>query len=365
MREDSTASESRRAADENGDGGDADYRALVERAVDAAVVLLDDEGRVATWNASARRLTGYDRTTARGEAVDAVLDADVGATTLLEETDAAGRVEVECVARDSDGEAYDAHVAVTSLRDDDVPDAPATPGVRADGYALVVRDVTDYRSERRSLERRNERLAAFAGSVTHDLRNPLSAALAQLDVARAQYPGESHPHLDSAYQSLLRMNERIDEALTLAHEGARSVERTAVSLSTVTERAWNVAGPETGTLAFADPPETVSADESRLRRLLENLFENAGSHAGPEVTVEVGGTEDGFYVADDGPGIPESGRDSVFQYGITGDDDGTGFGLAIVTAIADAHDWRVSVGESRSGGARFEVAFGRSSRQSR
>jgi signal transduction histidine kinase len=55
----------------------------------------------------------------------------------------------------------------------------------------------------------------------------------------------------------------------------------------------------------------------------------------------------------------------VFEYGVSGSDDGTGFGLAIVTAIADAHDWRVSVGESRSGGARFEVAFGGPSRQSR
>jgi signal transduction histidine kinase len=58
-------------------------------------------------------------------------------------------------------------------------------------------------------------------------------------------------------------------------------------------------------------------------------------------------------VADAGPGIPEGDRDSVFEAGhSTGG--GTGFGLAIVERIAEAHGWRVSVGESEAGGARFE-----------
>ncbi|MDS0294476.1 PAS domain-containing sensor histidine kinase [Halogeometricum luteum] len=344
-----------------GESSDEDYRKLIERAVDAAVVLLAADGDVTTWNASARRLTGYDRTSARGTDLDTVLDADIPAATLLEEADAAGRIEVECVARDADGEAYDAHVAVTSLEpDESAPEMPMSPSVTdEEGYAVVVRDVTDYRSETRSLERRNERLTAFASSVSHDLRNPLSAALAQLDVARARYPGDAHPHLDTAYQSLLRMNDRIDEALTLAREGARGVERAQVPLRETAERAWRVAGPEGGALRFVDPPETVSADEEGLCRLFENLFDNAKTHAGDGVTVEIGGTDEGFYVADDGPGIPPDRRDSVFEYGVTGSADGTGFGLAIVTAIADAHDWRIGVDESGTGGARFDVVFDR------
>jgi signal transduction histidine kinase len=338
-----------------------DYRRLIERAVDAAVVLLDADGEVTTWNGSARRLTGYERTSARGTDVDAVLDADVSAATLLDEADAAGRIEVECVAHDADDDAYDAHVAVTSLEpDESAPEMPMSPSVADDeGYAVVVRDVTDYRSETRSLERRNERLTAFASSVSHDLRNPLSAALAQLDVARARYPDDAHPHLDTAYQSLLRMNDRIDEALTLACEGASAVERTSVSLRETAERAWNVAGAEEGTLRFDDPPETVSADEDGLCRLFENLFDNAKTHAGDGVTVEVGGTDEGFYVGDDGPGIAPDRRDSVFEHGVTGSEDGTGFGLAIVTAVADAHDWQVDVGESHRGGARFDLVFDR------
>ncbi|ELZ32816.1 protein kinase-like protein [Halogeometricum pallidum JCM 14848] len=348
-----------------GESSDEDYRKLIERAVDAAVVLLEADGDVTTWNASARRLTGYDRTSARGTDLDVVLDADVRASTLLEEADASGRIEVECVARDAGGEAYDAHVAVTSLEpDESAPEISMSPNVPDDeGYAVVVRDVTDYRSETRSLERRNERLTAFASSVSHDLRNPLSAALAQLDIARARYPGDLHPHLDTAYQSLLRMNDRIDETLTLAREGARGIERTSVPLRETAERAWEIAGPEGRALTFDDPPETVSADEEGLCRLFENLFENAKAYAGDDATVEIGGTDEGFYVADDGPGIAPDRRDSVFEYGVTGSADGTGFGLAIVTAVVDAHDWRVGVGESRWGGARFDVVFDRAARR--
>lgn len=61
----------------------------------------------------------------------------------------------------------------------------------------------------------------------------------------------------------------------------------------------------------------------------------------------------GFYVADDGPGVPADERDQVFEFGHSGGD-GTGSGLAIVRSIAEAHDWTVSLTDSESGGARFE-----------
>ncbi|WP_044958209.1 sensor histidine kinase, partial [Halarchaeum acidiphilum] len=61
-------------------------------------------------------------------------------------------------------------------------------------------------------------------------------------------------------------------------------------------------------------------------------------------------------VADDGPGIPESERERVFDVGYTTAEGGTGFGLNIVREIADAHGWSVSLVESEDGGARFEFA---------
>ncbi|MBS3761523.1 MAG: ATP-binding protein, partial [Halodesulfurarchaeum sp.] len=102
--------------------------------------------------------------------------------------------------------------------------------------------------------------------------------------------------------------------------------------------------------------KTFEADPDRLASLLENLFRNAVEHAGPEVTVTVEPTSDGFAVADDGPGIPPEDRETVFESGYTTETDGTGFGLAIVAEVATAHDWSVRVEESDAGGARFVFA---------
>jgi signal transduction histidine kinase len=72
------------------------------------------------------------------------------------------------------------------------------------------------------------------------------------------------------------------------------------------------------------------------------------------VTVTVGGLPDGFYVADDGEGVPPADRDRVFERGYT-TGDGTGLGLSIVEQIVGAHGWSVRATESEDGGARFEI----------
>ena len=95
-----------------------------------------------------------------------------------------------------------------------------------------------------------------------------------------------------------------------------------------------------------------------LRRLLENLLRNAVEHGGDDVRVTVGplAEGDGFYVADDGLGIPEEKREGVFESGYSTGSGGAGLGLSIVDGIADAHGWTIEVGESESGGARFEMS---------
>ena len=77
---------------------------------------------------------------------------------------------------------------------------------------------------------------------------------------------------------------------------------------------------------------------------------------GGDVTVVVGPLVDGegFFVADDGPGIPEADREAIFDVGVTTRDSGTGVGLSIVETVAEAHGWSVAVTESADGGARFE-----------
>ena len=76
---------------------------------------------------------------------------------------------------------------------------------------------------------------------------------------------------------------------------------------------------------------------------------------GGDVTITVGTLSDGFYVADDGPGIPESEHERIFEAGYSTNDGGTGLGLTIVRDVVESHGWEIEVGESEAGGARFEI----------
>ena len=82
---------------------------------------------------------------------------------------------------------------------------------------------------------------------------------------------------------------------------------------------------------------------------------NAVEHGGSDVSISVGGVDDGFYIADDGVGIPDSERDRIFESGYSTAADGTGFGLRIVKQIVDAHGWEITATDSDSGGIRFEI----------
>ncbi|GGM55289.1 signal transduction histidine kinase [Halarchaeum rubridurum] len=231
------------------------------------------------------------------------------------------------------------------------------------GHAVASIEARERLARReRELARQNERLEEFAGVVSHDLRSPLNVAEGYLELARET--GED-AHFERVEAALERMNDLIDDLLTLARQGETVDEVEPVPLGDVVERAWSTAGTPNATLRVADDLGVVACDRSRLRQLLENLFRNAITHAATgedaaDLTVTVGRTDDGFYVADDGPGIPADEREQVFDIGYTTADGGTGFGLNIVRQIADAHGWTLALTEGEQGGARFEfgdVAF--------
>jgi len=207
------------------------------------------------------------------------------------------------------------------------------------------------RTQRRDLERQNERLENFTSVVSHDLRNPLNVALARTELAQEECPS---PHLDATADALHRMEKLIDDLLTLAREGDPVDETERTDLSRLVRRCWATVETSDATLQV-ETDNAIRANQSRLKQLLENLVANAVEHGGPDVTVTVGDTDDGFYIADDGRGISADERDDVFEPGYTTADGGTGFGLQIVREIVEAHDWDVRVTESDGGGARFEI----------
>lgn len=212
-------------------------------------------------------------------------------------------------------------------------------------------DITERREYKQSLEQQNERLEQFASVVSHDLRNPLQVAEGRRELLEVDHNNE---HLAAMARAHDRMEQLIDQLLTLARQGETVTEQEPVELSTIVDSCWQTV--ETAEADIIDNTDlTLSADRSRLAQLFENLFRNAIEHSGDNVTVRVGELDDGFYVADDGPGIPENDREQIFDVGYTTSTDGTGFGLAIVEEIVEAHGWEISVTESSTGGARVEV----------
>ena len=248
------------------------------------------------------------------------------------------------------------------------------------------------RARERELERGNARLERFASVVSHDIRNPLSVAQGRLEMGLESGDREE---FERAQDALHRLEDLVDDLLTLAREGEAVGDPAPVDPAAVAERAWETVDTGEATLE-TDPVGTLPADGDRLRQLFENLLRNSVEHSstssrtesddsvehsstgrrsraededgtdetsqpsGLRVTVgplPEGGGEDGpagFYVADNGPGIPPEHHDQVFEHGFSTGQRGTGLGLTIVREIAEAHGWSVTVTESDDGGARFE-----------
>ena len=216
------------------------------------------------------------------------------------------------------------------------------------GTVLLAVELTEEMRRQRQLREQNRHLEQFTHVAAHDLRNPLNAITGYTELA--QETGDVS-HLEEVDQATDRIETLIDDLLTLGQEGQVAEDVVPMSLETVAERAWRGTDADDATLAVVDDCRLL-ADRSRLGQLLENLFVNAVAYAGDDVTVRVGTRPDGFFVADDGPGIPADEREQVFEYGYS-THGGTGLGLPVVRSIAVAHGWEVAATETTDGGARF------------
>ena len=225
-----------------------------------------------------------------------------------------------------------------------------------DGSEFVVvehLDITDRREAQQALETRTAVLEDVASTISHDLRNPLSAANAWAEILE-DGGEEKATRIRTAID---RANDIIDDALVLARE-TEATDLEPTSIEAVAADAWElVDAPET--TLVVDATDRILADQSLLQTIFENLFRNAVDHAGPDVAIEIGpqpniGDGGGMYIADDGPGVPSEVRGSLFDSGFS-TADSSGIGLAIVDRIVDAHGWEVDV--HNDGGAVFEVSF--------
>ncbi|MFB6074349.1 MAG: ATP-binding protein [Haloarculaceae archaeon] len=219
------------------------------------------------------------------------------------------------------------------------------------GLIGVTWQITEQKEAERELQKHNERLEEFARIVSHELRNPLQVARGRTELLRES--GDSE-HPDEILDALDRIGSLVDDLLALAHGYQRVDEKAWLSLGDAATKCWQAAEFDAATLDI-ETDATIRANRAHLEHLLENLFENAVEYGGDGVTVTVGPTAGGFYVADDGPGIPDEERDEVFEVGYSSSDERIGYGLPIVAEVVAAHEWDIEITDSADGGTRFDI----------
>ena len=222
-----------------------------------------------------------------------------------------------------------------------------------------------------ALQERIDREARFAADVSHELRSPLAAMTAAMNVIdrrRNDLPDHVVAALTVLHSKVETFERMVVELLDIARidSGTASLEARPVELTTFLQHVGEVHGaPDVPIEVAADAPTVIVADSRRLAQVVGNLYDNAARYAGgvSRVTVNQGDdSEVEIAVEDRGPGVPPHERAAIFgrfargqvghSTGVTG---GTGLGLAIVEEHLRLHGGRAWVEDADGGGARFVI----------
>jgi|APHM01.1.fsa_nt_gi PAS domain S-box len=195
--------------------------------------------------------------------------------------------------------------------------------------------------------------------VSHDLRNPLHIAsgyVQQVNMTLDAENDDAEEYIEKIMSAHQRMERLIENILTLADSGKSAEDLEWVDSKSLCEQCLRNL-PISGEKVRINIEGEILSDRSRLGQIIENLLTNAVTHGGDDVTVTIDRIDggDGFYVADDGKGIPAEQRDQIFQTGFSTSSDGIGLGLSIVHEVVQSHGWTINVTEGIDGGARFEI----------
>ena len=241
----------------------------------------------------------------------------------------------------------------------------------------VRRLLVDLEEARGELTARNEELQlkrTLAQTLVHDLKNPLSAILGNLDLLELRGAEELRYLVQRSKQGAVRMLKMILNLLDVEglEEGrlVPSLQRLdAVDLVGSTLAEAEAAAEQKGVRLALEPGGAVfiDADPVLLRRVVDNLLSNAVAHTPQDhaVTIAVGLREEGveIRVEDEGPGIPEDHRERIFEKyaqaemrktGITAN---RGLGLTFCRLAIEAHGGTIWVEEAEGGGACFRTVL--------
>jgi PAS domain S-box-containing protein len=352
------------------------FRLMVSEVKDYAIILLDPDGRIVTWNAGAQRIKGYlseeilGRHFSQFYPPEALQENKPAAELKIAAED--GRVEDEGWRVRKDGSLFWANVVITALRDE---------GGRLRGFAKLSRDMTERKRIERELEIRNAQLLtsnaeleAFCYSVSHDLRAPLRAidgfSQAMLEDYSAQIDETGRNYLQRVRAGAQRMGILIDNLLTLSRVTRAGINRQPIDL---TEMARSVAqelrgnNPGRNVELIVEPGLRADGDPHLVRTVLENLLGNAWKFTlkREHARIELGQIHNhqicAFFLRDNGAGFNQSYAHQLFvafQRLHTNDEfPGTGIGLASVQRIVTRHGGRIWAQGAVHQGAVFYFTF--------
>jgi PAS domain S-box-containing protein len=348
---------------------------MVENVADYAILMLDQEGRVVSWNAGAQRIKGYCAEEILGQHFSQFYpreDVERGKPQHeLEVAAAEGRLVNEGWRVRKDGSTFWANVVITALRDE-------SGSLR--GFGKVTRDMTESKLAQEALvhakdeaERANKFKDQFLSTMSHELRTPLNAVLGFSDLLADERYGSLNErqkryvsNIHGGGQHLLKL---ISDILDLSKIEAGRMDLAIQDVpiesafSEVLSTLRPLAEKKSQTLSQnAQAHLIVRADITRFRQMLMNLAGNAIKFTpeGGRIELEARQTNGQIRieVRDTGPGIPPGEQERIFQafYRLrqSGEaTEGTGLGLAITQRLAELHGSKLGLDSQAGQGSCF------------
>jgi PAS domain S-box-containing protein len=342
-----------------------DYLSNVIETSAEAIITLDVEGRVTSWNRAAREIFGWSAAEMVGNRLDRLFppgpEYEKEKLRSVEELPA-GRTlrHYETTRLRKDGSEVSVHVSHYPLFD---------PAHRFVGSTVMSHDVTEIKELEMRL-REQERLAALgqlAAAVAHEVKNPLAGIRGACDILARGYD-ESDRRYELGREVLRqvdRLVQTVRNLLVFARPRAKKPVPTDIHL--VLERVLGLIGedPQSRNVdvvrRYDEDLPLLEVDPQQAEEVFFNLFVNAYQAMEYEgtitVTTERDGTTARIRVLDTGHGIPADKAHKVFEPFFTTRAKGTGLGLAIVKNIVRAHGGEVTAGSPPDGGTEFTITF--------
>lgn len=321
--------------------------------LDLAVIVVDHEDRVTTFNRAAEEVFRLNRQEAQGSRT-AELWTRIGLSR-------------EDTAQLTNGAVRDIALAFNA-RHLLIHQAPLKDQHQQHkGHIVIVNDITEQQQMENDLARAATLalVGEMAASMAHEIRNPLAGVRGFTQLLLERRPeepiGNIQPHLETIVGEIDRVNKLIGDFLMLARP--RRLTRQIIKLHTLVQSIVDLArndanlhGATLETNLAVVPP--VDGDSEQLRQVILNLLRNAFAAAGPGgwVRLSTGSAEGKAFlrIMDSGPGIPAELRKKVFDPFFTTKDEGTGLGLAICERIVRQHEGRLEL-ECGAQGTSFTV----------